>query len=55
MAILRLSIHLSEPCILAILKPTTFKFWILIEVYIRINETFGFFDLLTTSSEIELG
>jgi hypothetical protein len=35
MAILRLSIRLSEP--------TIFKFWILIEDYIRINDTSEFF------------
>jgi hypothetical protein len=55
MAILSLSICSSEPCIFAILKPTIFKVWILIEEYIRIKDTFGFFDLFTISSEIELG
>jgi hypothetical protein len=53
MAILRLSIRLSEPCIFAIFRPTLFKFWIIIEEYIRFNETFGFFDLLSISSETE--
>jgi hypothetical protein len=37
------------------IKPTIFKFWILIENYIRINETFEFFDSLCIRSEIELG
>jgi hypothetical protein len=48
--------HLSiRPCIFAIFKPTIFIFWILIEDCITINETFGFFDSLSISSEIELG
>jgi hypothetical protein len=50
MAILRF--RPSKPCIFAIFRPTIFKFRILIEDYIRINVTFGFFDLM---SEIELG
>jgi hypothetical protein len=49
MAILRLSIRPSELFIFAIFRPTIFLF---IEDYIRINDTF---DLLTRSSEIELG
>jgi hypothetical protein len=52
MAILNLSIRPSELCIFAIFEPTI---WILIEDYIRINDTFGFFDSLSISSEIELG
>jgi hypothetical protein len=55
MAILHLSIRLSEPCIFAIFKPTTLKFWILIEDYIRITDSFGSSDSLSISSEIELG
>jgi hypothetical protein len=55
MAILRLYIRPSEPCIFDIFKPTIFKFRILIEDYMRINKTFGFFGLLSISSEIELG
>jgi hypothetical protein len=55
MAILHLSIRPSEPCIFAIFTPTIFKFWILIETYLRINDTFGFYDSLFISSEIELG
>jgi hypothetical protein len=43
------------PCIIVIFQPTIFKFWILIEDYIRINDTFGFLDSLSISSEIELG
>jgi hypothetical protein len=54
MAILRLSIRPSGPCIFVICQPTIFKFWILIEHYIRINETFGFFDSLSISSKLEL-
>jgi hypothetical protein len=45
----------GEICIFVIFKPTIFKFWILIEDYIRINETFGFFDSLPKSSEIGFG
>jgi hypothetical protein len=45
----------SEPCIFAFFRPTIFKFRILIEDYMRINETFGFFDLLPISSEKKLG
>jgi hypothetical protein len=55
MAILHLSIRPSEPCIFAIFKPKYSKFWILIENYIRINDTFGFFDLLSKRSVIEFG
>jgi hypothetical protein len=55
MAILRLSIRQPEPGIFAIFKLAIFKFWILIEDYIRINDTFGFFDLLCMNFEIELG
>jgi hypothetical protein len=54
MAFLRLSIRPSEPYIFAIFKPTIFKFRILIENYIRISETFGFFDSSYVSFEIEL-
>jgi hypothetical protein len=46
MTILHLSIRQPEPGIFAIFKPTIFKFSILIEDYIRINDTFGFFDSL---------
>jgi hypothetical protein len=53
MAILRLSIRPSEPCIFAIFKPTIFKFWIHIDDYLRINDTF--FDSLFIISEIKLG
>jgi hypothetical protein len=31
------------------------QFWILIADYIKINDTFGFFDSSSKSSEIELG
>jgi hypothetical protein len=55
MAILHLSIRTSQPCILFIFKSKIFKFSILLEDYIRINEPFGFFDTLPKSSEIELG
>jgi hypothetical protein len=55
MAILRLSIRLSESCIFAIFRPKIFKFWIPIENYMRINDTLGFFDSFSISSEIELG
>jgi hypothetical protein len=55
MAILKLSIRPSDPFIFVIFKPTIFKFWVLIEDYIRINDTLGFFDSLSISSEIELG
>jgi hypothetical protein len=55
MTILRLPIRLFAPCIFNIFKPTIFRLWILIEDYIKMNETFGFFDLLSISSEIELG
>jgi hypothetical protein len=55
MAILCLFIRPSEPCIFAIFRPTIFKFWILTEDYIRINVTFGFFDLFFISSETKLG
>jgi hypothetical protein len=50
MAILCLSIYPSEPCIFTNCRPTFFKFLILIEDYMRINDTFRFFDC----SEIEL-
>jgi hypothetical protein len=55
MAVLHLSISSSEPCIFAISEPTIFKFRILIEDYIRINEKFGCFVLLSISSEIVVG
>jgi hypothetical protein len=55
MVIFRLSVLSSEPCIFVISRPTIFEFWIRIEDYERINETFGFFDLCSISSEIELG
>jgi hypothetical protein len=55
MAILHLSIRLSEPCIYAIFKPTIFKFWIFIEGYKRINDTFGILDSFSINFEIELG
>jgi hypothetical protein len=55
MAILRLSIRPSELCIFGIFKPTIFKFWILIKECIQINETFGYFDLLSKTSEFEFG
>jgi hypothetical protein len=54
MAILRFPISPSEHCIFAIFKPTNFKFWILITNYITKNDTSGFFDKLSISSEIEL-
>jgi hypothetical protein len=54
MAILKLSIRPSDPFIFVIFKPTIFKFWVLIEDYIRINDILGFFDSLSISSEIEL-
>jgi hypothetical protein len=55
MAILHLSIRPSQPCVFAIFKPAISKFWILIEGYIRINNTFGISDSLSISFEIELG
>jgi hypothetical protein len=55
MAILHLSIRLSERCSFAIFRPTIFKFGILIEDYVRINEMIGYFDSLSISSDIELG
>jgi hypothetical protein len=55
MTILRLPIRLFAPCIFDIFKPTIFRLWILLDVYIKINDTFGFFDLFSKSSEIELG
>jgi hypothetical protein len=56
MALLRLSICPSEPFIFPIFKSTIFKFWFLIEDYIKFdNDTFGFFDSLSIISEIELG
>jgi hypothetical protein len=54
MAILHLSIRPPEPCIFAIFKPIILKLWILIEDSIIINDTFGFSDSLSISSEIEL-
>jgi hypothetical protein len=54
MVILHLFIRPPEPCIFAIFKPVIFKFWILIEDYIKINEINEFFDSLSISSEIEL-
>jgi hypothetical protein len=54
MAILPLFIRPCDPCIFATFKSTIFKFWILLEYYIKINETFAF-DSLSISSEIELG
>jgi hypothetical protein len=54
MSILHLFIRPSEPCIFAIFKPAIFKFWILIEDYIKINEINVFFDSLSISSDIEL-
>jgi hypothetical protein len=53
MATLHLSIRPSESCIFDIFKPTIFKFWMHLEVYIRINDTFGFFASFSISSEIE--
>jgi hypothetical protein len=57
MAILRFPVSPSEPCIVAIFKPTNFKFKILIKNYITKNDTSGFFDKLSISSgiEVELG
>jgi hypothetical protein len=55
MAILHLSIRQSESCIFAMYKPTIFMFLILLEDYVRINDTFGFFDTFSVNSEIELG
>jgi hypothetical protein len=54
MAFLRLSIRPPEPYIFAIFKPAIFKFRIFIGNYIRINETFGFFDSSYVSFEIGL-
>jgi hypothetical protein len=54
MAILRFFISPSEPCTFAIFKPTNLKFWILMKNYITTNDTSGFFDKLSNSSEIEL-
>jgi hypothetical protein len=50
-----LLIRHSEPCIFAIIKPTIFKFEIIIEDYKRINDTFGFLDSWSISSEVKLG
>jgi hypothetical protein len=51
MAIYRLFIRPSEPCIFVIFRSMIiFKFWILIESYKRINDTFGFLDFLSKSS-----
>jgi hypothetical protein len=57
MAILRFPVSPPEPCIVAIFKPTNFKFKILIKNYITKNNTSGFFDKLSISSgiEVELG
>jgi hypothetical protein len=55
MVILILSIRPFESCIFAICKPIVLKFQILIEDYIRIKDTFGFFDLLSINSKIDLG
>jgi hypothetical protein len=52
-AILRFPISPSEPCIFAIFKPLNFN-WILIENYIKTNDTFGFFDKLSISYGIDL-
>jgi hypothetical protein len=52
MVILRLSTRPFEPCIFAILKPTIFKFWILIEDYIRTKRAAV---PLSRSFEIERG
>jgi hypothetical protein len=54
MAILHLSIRPPDPCVFAMFKPIIFIFWNLIENYTRINDTFGFFDSLSISSEFEL-
>jgi hypothetical protein len=54
MVILRFRMRPPEPCVFVIFKPTNFKFWILIENYIKTNETTGFFDKLSISSGIEL-
>jgi hypothetical protein len=53
-AILRFPISPPEPCILVIFKLINFIFWNLIENYITANDTSGFFDKLSISSEIEL-
>jgi hypothetical protein len=52
MAILRLSIHPREPYIF---RPTIYPFLILIEDYVKIDDTFEFFDSLSKISGIELG
>jgi hypothetical protein len=54
-AILRLFARPPVPFIFTIIKPTIFKLQIFIEEYIRINDTFGFFDSISISSEIEHG
>jgi hypothetical protein len=43
MAILHSSIRPYELCILAISKPKIFNFWILLEDFMRINDTLVFF------------
>jgi hypothetical protein len=55
MAILHLFIRTCGPCILPIFRPTIFKFWILIEDYIKVSDTFSFFGTLSKSSENYLG
>jgi hypothetical protein len=52
MAILCLSVRPSESCIIAIFRPAIFKLRTLVEDYNRINDTFGFIDSLSISSEI---
>jgi hypothetical protein len=54
MVILRFPISPSESSIFTIFKPTNFIFCILIENYIKTNDTSGFFDQLSISSGIEL-
>jgi hypothetical protein len=54
MAILRIPISPSEPCIFVIFIFKNFKFLILIENYIKTNDTSGFFDKLSISSGIQL-
>jgi hypothetical protein len=54
MAILRFPISPSEPYIFAFFKLKNLKFWIMIENYMKTNDTSGFLDLLSISSGIEL-
>jgi hypothetical protein len=54
MAILRFPVSPSETCIVAIFKPTNFKFKILMKNYVTKNDTSGFFDKLSISFGIEL-